>query len=188
MKKALIAIVVIGLVALLASGFLFAPSDQQLISKSLQESTDAAAKGEPSDVLKYLSRSFTYDGQSTNSFDISKVIHQAKPKIAIMETNAQINGDEATVTTPIDVQLNYMGLDINKTIPNVQIQLKKETSFKWMIVPEPPKRAICTNLVKHPARSSYRTLRGHCHSIVGSGGLGYLALFRSLYNERTIPL
>lgn len=137
MKKALIAIPVVALVALLASGFIFVPSDQELITKALQESTDAAAKGEPSDVLKYLSRSFEYGGESTNSYDISKVIHQAKPKIAIMETKATIDGETATVRTPVDVQLNYIGLDINKTIPNVNIELKKETSFKWMIVPEP---------------------------------------------------
>lgn len=151
MKKALIAIPVVALAAVLASGFLFAPSDQKLITKTLQDSTDAAAKGEPSDVLKYLSRSFTYDGQSTNTFDISKVIHQAKPKIAIMETTAQIEGDDATVTTPIDVQLNYMGLDINKTIPNVQIQLKKETSFKWIFVPEPRWRIVSVTAESLPS-------------------------------------
>ena len=137
MKKILIALPIIVLIGVMASGFIFAPSDQELITRALKNSTDAAAQGEPSDVLKYLSKSFTYDGEATHGAEISKVIHQAKPDIAIMETTARIEGDSATVVTPVDVKLNYMGLDINKTIPNVNIELKKETSFKWLFVPEP---------------------------------------------------
>ncbi|MBL8068870.1 MAG: hypothetical protein JNM28_10500 [Armatimonadetes bacterium] len=137
MNKLWLAFPAVGLVAFLASGYLFAPSDQQMIDKALKESTDAAAKGEPSDVLKYLSRSFTYGGEAANTFDISKVIHQARPKIAILETRASIHGEDAEVVTPVDVQLDYMGFAINKTIPNVSITLKKESSFKWGIVPEP---------------------------------------------------
>lgn len=137
MKKWLLAVPVVVLVGFIASGFIFAPSDQEQITKALNDSCAAASRGEPSDVLKYLSKSFTYGGEETSSYDISKVIHQAKPKIAVMETNAQISGESATVRTPVDVQLNYMGLDINRTIPGVTITLKKETAFKWLVVPEP---------------------------------------------------
>jgi|GEM_PF-2139446 len=137
MKKALFAIPVLALVAFIASGFLFAPSDQEQITKALNDSAAAAGRGEPSDVFKYLSRNFTYGGEQTNTFDISKVINQAKPKIAIMETKAEIAGETATVRTPVDIQLDYVGLEINQTIPGVTITLKKETAFKWLIVPEP---------------------------------------------------
>lgn len=150
MKKLLWAIPAVGLAGLLASGYVLAPGDQAMIDRALKESTDAAAKGEPSDVLKYLSRSFTYDGESANTFDISKVINQAKPKIAILQTRAQISGEEAEVVTPVDVQLDYMGFALNQTIPNVSIKLKKESAFKWGIVPEPRWRIVSVTAEQLP--------------------------------------
>jgi hypothetical protein len=137
MKKWLFAVPVVVLAGVIASGFLFAPNDQVQITKALNDSCAAAGRGEPSDVFKYLSRNFKYGGEETNTFDISKVIHQAKPKIVILDTKAQIEGETATVQTPVDVQLDFAGLNINKTIPGVTITLKKETGFKWLVVPEP---------------------------------------------------
>lgn len=150
MKKALLAIPIFAIIGLLASGFLFAPKDQDLITAALRESTAAAAKGEPSDVLRYLSKSFTYGGEATSTYDISKVIHNAKPQLTILETKADIKGETATVQTPVDVKLNYMGLDINQTIPRVSIELKKETGFKWLFVPEPRWRIISVSAESLP--------------------------------------
>ncbi|MBA4291844.1 hypothetical protein C0431_02640 [bacterium] len=150
MKKALLALPILALISLLVSGYLFAPKDQDLITAALRDSTAAAAKGEPSDVLRYLSKSFTYGGEATSTYDISKVIHNAKPKITIIETKANIQGENATVQTPVDVQLNYMGLDINQTIPKVTIELKKETGFKWLFVPEPRWRVVSVSAESLP--------------------------------------
>jgi hypothetical protein len=142
MHKALYVIPVIGLVGFLSSGYLLAKPDQQLIQAALTESTQAAAEGKPSDVLKYLSKSFTYGGEATSTYDISKVIHNSKPKITIITINPMIDGENAVVKTPVDVQIDYMGLNINNTIPNVVINLKKETGYKWIFVPEPRWRVV----------------------------------------------
>ncbi len=150
MKKWLLAVPVLALVAFVASGFLFAPSDQEQISKALNDSAAAARRGEPSEVFKYLSRNFTYGGEETNTFDISKVIHQSKPQITIIQTKAEITGETATVRTPVDVQVDFAGLNINRTIPGVNISLKKETGFKWLIVPEPRWRIVAVEAESLP--------------------------------------
>lgn len=137
MKKLLIVVPVLALIGVLVSGYIFAPNDKELIQRALDESTAAAKAGKPSPVLDHLSKSFTYGGEATSSYDISKLIHQAKPEIVILNPSAQIEGESARVVSPVQVTVNYMGLDIDNTFPEVNIELKKENGFKWLFVPEP---------------------------------------------------
>ncbi|MBX3113801.1 MAG: hypothetical protein KF836_04475 [Fimbriimonadaceae bacterium] len=137
MKKLLIAVPVLALIGVLVSGYVFAPNDKELIQRALDESTTAAREGKPSPVLDHLSRTFTYGGEATSTYDISKMIHQAKPVIVILDPAPQIEGETARVVSPVSVTVNYLGLDFNDTIPEVNIELKKENGFKWLFVPEP---------------------------------------------------
>ncbi|QYK52334.1 MAG: hypothetical protein KF824_08695 [Fimbriimonadaceae bacterium] len=137
MKKLLIAVPVLALIGLLVSGYVFAPSDKELIQRALDESTTAAREGKPSPVLDHLSRSFTYGGEATSTYDISKLIHQAKPIIVIHDPSPQIDGESARVVSPVSVTVSFMGQDIDSTFPEVNIELKKENGFKWLFVPEP---------------------------------------------------
>lgn len=145
MKKLLIALPVLALIGLLVSGYIFAPNDKQLIQRALDESTAAAREGKPSPVLEHLSNSFTVSDQPTSSIDVSKLIKQSKPVIVILNPAPQIDGETATVVSPVAVTINYLGFDLDQTLPRVTIGLKKEMGFKWLIVPEPRWRITSVN-------------------------------------------
>lgn len=144
-KLLLIGIPVIALIGFLLSGYVLAPSDEQMIQRAIDESTAAAREGKPSEVLDHLSNSFTVSEQSASPFDISKLIKLSKPKIVVLDPRAQINGETATVISPVDVEIDYMDFKLDHTLPKVTIQLKKEMGFKFLIVPEPRWRITSVN-------------------------------------------
>ena len=134
--------VVAGVLVFLAIGgavvnnVFFGPSDEELILETLTEATEAAAEGEASPVLDALSRNFEYGDDSPIKFDVAKVIREAKPDMIILDPNPKIEGDVAVVESDIQLSMSFMGAGIQQTIPDVVIELKKETSFASLL-PKP---------------------------------------------------
>lgn len=143
MKKAiLLGVPVLLLVFFLSSGYLFAPSDREQIREALDRSTEAARRGEPGPVLDYISRSFRFGGEETPPSEISKMIKLSQPQITLINSEPRIDGDIATVVSPVQVKVDYMGYNFDQTVPRVTVTLQKETGFKWVIVPEPRWRIV----------------------------------------------
>ncbi len=151
MKKILLYGIPIALIVLfLSSGYLFAPDDRLQIQRALEESTEAARQGEPGPVLDYISRSFRFGGEETPTAEISKMIKLSRPQITLINSEPQIDGDIATVVSPVQVKVNHMGYNFDQTVPRVTITLTKETGYKWLVVPEPRWRIVSVDSVGLP--------------------------------------
>ncbi|MDK3161130.1 hypothetical protein QPK87_31910 [Kamptonema cortianum] len=137
MKKVLLVLVGLGIVGFFAFAVLSQPKDQELIAAALDDSVAAAAEGRPSPVLSNLSSDFKYGDETFFAGDIAKVIRDAKPTILIVNKAAEISGDKAVVKTPVKLTMNYMGMSMDSTLPDVTIELRKETGVKWLFVPVP---------------------------------------------------
>lgn len=136
-KKIAVVVGLLGLVLFFASGYLFAPPDRVLIQQSLNRAVDAARAGQPSPVLDKLSAKFSYGGEWTNRGEIAKVIRQARPEISVLKTDPVVAGNTATIVSPVSLRVNYMGIGVDSTLPEVTIRFEKETGTKWILVPEP---------------------------------------------------
>lgn len=123
-------VAVLGLSIAIVASLFFGPTDAQLIKDTLSESTAAAARGETSEVLDGISRNFQYGDDTADRFEISKYVKNAKPKITILDINPQIEGNVATVKSDVMVAADFLGMNMNQTVPNVTITLEKEITFR----------------------------------------------------------
>lgn len=127
---------VLGLAGAVVNSLFFGPSDEQLIQETLLEATEAARKGEASPVLDSLSRNFEYGDMVPVKMDVAKVIREARPEMILLEPSTKIDGERALVETDIQLTVEFMGMPISQTVPDVAIELKKETSFSG-VLPKP---------------------------------------------------
>jgi hypothetical protein len=131
--------IVSGIVALVALTVLFlvtAPSDEQLIREAIEESTTAASEGRPSEVLDYLSRNLTFNGQPIFERDeIAKWVRLAKPEVAFADYSPAINGDQATVVADVNVKFNFQGYNVDQVVPGVEVKLARESGLRWLVLP-----------------------------------------------------
>lgn len=150
-KKALLALAVLSITGFFSSGFLLAPPDSVLIKQAIEDSTAAARNGEPSEVLDNLSRRFNYGGEVANRSDIIKVVRQSKPHIVVEDIKPLVEGETATVISPVTVKGDFMGFTIDTTFPRVTIGLKKELGTQWGVVPTPRWRIVSVDADQLPS-------------------------------------
>lgn len=138
MKKALwvgVVALILFIAGITIKAMFFGPSDKELIQEALKETTVAAREGRPTMVLTNLSKKFNYGGEMPIRMDISKVVEQAKPDISILNPEPRIEGDQATVFSPVAVKMSAMGMSFDNTVPDVTIILEREWSFSGGIFP-----------------------------------------------------
>lgn len=123
-------------------GFFFGPSDEELIKQALEETVAAAAQGEPSIVLDNLSSKFTYGSQIPFPGDISKAVRLSKPKVSILYIDPVIEGEQAVVKSPVTIEMAFMSINLNETVPDVKITLEKEWGLKYLFMPTPRWRIV----------------------------------------------
>ena len=106
-------------------------SDKELIKIALDEAITASKEGRPGGVLDFLSRKFEVNGQQYGSGDIAKTIKEMKPDVTIEKPDPTVNGDSATITSPVRLSVLTMGMNISE----VTITFARETGTKWLIFP-----------------------------------------------------
>jgi hypothetical protein len=136
MKKWMIGSGAVAIVGLAALFFVTAPTDEQLIRQAIDESTEASRKGEPGGVLDYLSKSLTFNGLPImDKQEISKYVRLAKPEITFGEFTPVVQDDKAAVVADVHLKMDFQGLSLDQTVPDVEVKLAKETGFRWLILP-----------------------------------------------------
>ncbi|MBS1723743.1 MAG: hypothetical protein JSS66_12410 [Armatimonadetes bacterium] len=126
------------LLAALAVPLFFGPSDRQLIAQALQDSCQASREGRPGGVMDYLSSSMRYNGEPIGDRrEVARYIKQTRPEVVILNPTPVINGQTATVVSPVEVKISIGPMPVSMRLENVRITLSRETGFKWLVVPAP---------------------------------------------------
>jgi len=134
--KAVLAVVGVVVAITAVKVILFQPSDSQLIETALNESIRAGKEGRPGGVLEYLSRSLTVNSEAmVDRKSIADFVRRAKPDVILRNMRASVEGDRATVVTPVLVKFEGLGMSMEREIPDVTITLQKERGTKWLVLP-----------------------------------------------------
>jgi hypothetical protein len=136
MKKWLIVSGVVALAALTVLYFVTAPSDEEMIRAAITESTEASREGRQSEVLDYLSRNLTFNGQPMfDRNEIGRYVRLAKPEVEFGGYEPVIQGDQATVVADVRVKFNFQQMNLDQTFPGIEVKLAKENGLRWLVLP-----------------------------------------------------
>jgi hypothetical protein len=102
---------VLALIGMFVASLLNQPSDKQLILQALDESI-AASRMEIADYIK-----------------------RAKPEVTVMHREVVLDGDTATITTPVNVKLSMLGQSMEETLDRVTITFAAESGTKNLVIP-----------------------------------------------------
>lgn len=132
-----IALIVIALLALILPMALSpGKNDQVLIEEALAESIKAGREGRPGSVLDLLSQSFEINGQEVaNRNQIARAIRDYKPDVTLERTLAEVQGDTASITSPLKLKLQPP-LNAEYNVPNVVLEFQRENTTKLLIFPD----------------------------------------------------
>ncbi len=137
-RKVLLGIVVVALLAFGSRVFLFGPSDRTLILEALDRSIQASQEGKPGGVLEYLSRSLTYNGQPvTNRSELGQFIKENRPKVTVLRREPVIQENSAYIDSPVEIFVGIGPIGRPIQIQMVRIGFRKETGTRWLVVPYP---------------------------------------------------
>ena len=115
------------------------PDDKTLIAEAIKEAQKAGKEGRPGGVLDFLDLPKLKVNEveaSGAAPDISSYIKNQKPDIIFTKIEPIITGDDARIESPATVKIGVAMLSVEKTIPNVVINLKKEVGHDWLIIPK----------------------------------------------------
>lgn len=137
MKKWIIG-AVIAIAALAGIAIVTTPSDEELIRQAIAKSTEASRNGEPGGVAEYLSKSLTFNGMEMfDQGEIRRFVRLTRPNVTFGQYEPQIQGDEATVTADVALDIDSPQFQFNDTIRNVRVILAKESGYRWLVFPSP---------------------------------------------------
>ncbi len=138
MKAWAIGIAVVVLLGVLAFPFVFGPSDQQLIQQALDDSVAASREGRPGGVLEYLSHSLKYNDEAVgNRSEVATFIKNSHPQVVIENPTPTINGNTATIVSPVTLTFGLGPVGTPVRLQKVEITLSKETGTRFLILPSP---------------------------------------------------
>ena len=135
---------VLALVLLLVVGFrvvslvMGQKDDATLIRESLRQSLEASRKGEPGGVLETISNSLKVNGEDRggNSGMIANYVRNQKPDIEVVNQNPIVTGDEARITSTVNLKVSVPGLG-EQVVPikDVVLTFRKETGREYLVFP-----------------------------------------------------
>lgn len=130
----LILVLVLGRIAI---GFINQPDDKTLIMTALKEAQKASKEGKPGGVLDLLSRDLEVNAQEASGFrgEAAKYIRNMKPDVEFQDADPQINGENARLETSAKMKIGMLGISREINIPQVTINLVKEESREWLLIP-----------------------------------------------------
>lgn len=137
MKRVAIAIGSVLLLAVLAAPFVFAPNDKELIKTAVEESIKASEEGRPGGVLEYISSSMKFNDEGVDKSSVAQYIKMARPDIKILDPTPSIDGDTATIVSPVVVTMRLGPMETPTRLDRVVITLNRETGRKFFVLPAP---------------------------------------------------
>lgn len=121
----------------IAISTLNAPDDQEQIQVALAESIKASKEGRPGGVMDKLSANLKLNDMETsgNRGQIAQYIKQNQPDVTVIQKQAVITGDEAQISSPVDLSLNLLGQKMERRLDNVTLVFRRETDRVYLIFP-----------------------------------------------------
>jgi hypothetical protein len=109
-----------------------AESDQQQIKDALNNAIKASRQGQAGGVMELLSSNFKLnDVHYAAGLDVEKAINRLKPDVEVQKPDPVINGDSATITSPVRLSILSRSLDLS----SVTFVFKREHDKKWLVIP-----------------------------------------------------
>ena len=133
--------VVVVLVLLVAGRVLVGLSaqrnDRAEILQALRDSIQAGKEGKAGSVLDKLSGQFKYNDQDARGSlgDISRFVREQRPDVTVKNPNPIISGDQARITSDVDLSLSLLGQSQSMSLKNVVIVFQRETGTIWGVIP-----------------------------------------------------
>lgn len=123
-------------VLLFVRQFINTPSDEQLIDQALTDAIEASKEGRPGPVLDFISQKAKFNDEGVGArAEISNYIKQFRPDVVLTDRKPTINADTATIITPVKVSFGVASFRSEQTIESVTIQLEREATTTWFIIP-----------------------------------------------------
>lgn len=143
MRTWIVAVLGALLLAALAAPAIFGPSDRVLIQQTMDEAIAASREGRAGGVLENLSRSIRYNDMPVeNPREVAEFIRKGRPDVTVMDMTPRIEGDSATIESPVTVSLRYGPLPMTQTLPKVRFTLRREVGTRWLLIPAPKWRLV----------------------------------------------
>jgi hypothetical protein len=119
-------LLIIGLVGFML--FRPKPNDSAQITTALTSAVKASKEGRSGGVMEYLASNVQVNGEKYDvNRQFSEFIRQYHPDIALGAINPKINGDQATVTTDLDISL--LNHDVRMQSVTFTLQKEHETTL-----------------------------------------------------------
>ncbi len=143
MWKAMLAAAVAGLIGFIVYAYSTQANDRDQILAAVAESAKAARDGRSNPVMDNLSKNLNFNSDANpDRNEISKMIRQSHPDFTVLNTDPKVDGDHATLSGPVKVDVTYLGFDLHNTLPSVTLKFTKESgtiygflpAAKWRIV------------------------------------------------------
>lgn len=143
MKKWGLVLVALTVVAILVAPLVFLPSDRDLVIEALDEAIVAGREGRPGGVMEHLSKSIEYNSVPLEDrAAVADFIRSGKPDVEVLNKEPVVEGDSATIHSPVRVEFGYGPLQVAQTVEDVRFEFKKETGTRWLVVPVPKWRLV----------------------------------------------
>ncbi|HEY3780443.1 MAG TPA: hypothetical protein VGL56_05125 [Fimbriimonadaceae bacterium] len=165
-RKKLQALIGLALVFIGTVGFILLrpkPSDQDQIQTALANAVKASKEGRAGGVVEYLASNVQVNGEKydiNNQF--ASFIRKYHPDIKLGAINPKIDGDDATVTTDLDISL----LNNSIKMPNVTFKLHKEHDKTLLFFPSEHWKVTGASAPEE----AYQQIMGEISSSGGMGG------------------
>jgi hypothetical protein len=84
-----------------------------------------------------LSVNLKYNDQDVSGADrdIARYIRDSKPDIVVENPEPEIKGDEATIVSPVTMNVSLLGHSMNREFKQVTIVFRKEADREFLIFP-----------------------------------------------------
>jgi hypothetical protein len=111
-------------------------SDSAQIVDALNASIQASKDGKAGGVLDKLSSAFEVNNARIPSDKIVAFVKRLRPDISVDDPKPILKGDDAEIISTVHVEGTFMGLHPSADLKGVIINFHRETTYKWLIVPE----------------------------------------------------
>lgn len=112
--------------------------DKKLIREALAESIKASKEGRPGGVMDMISDKINVNGTPINKGPIADWIRKSKPEIVVQKQDPVITGEEAQITSPVQVKLSLPignGSAFDQTVNDVTMVFSKESATDFLVIP-----------------------------------------------------
>jgi len=113
------------------------PNDKQLIATALAESIKQSKEGRPGGVLDLLAANLKVNGESVggNNAQVMKYIRENKPDVTVENMDPVVTGDEATLVSPVNISISFLGHSVDKQLKDVHMVFQKLDDKEWLVIP-----------------------------------------------------